>query len=128
MASGRFISVSVNSAVAAGVAAMMAIWCSFSQFNASMPLASTIGTVNKVPVLALTTLGLKTSVHLSQTIKPSNPTASEERNMVPRLPGFSIASATTKKGFFLFLIFKASSCKVSFCCLAIARRPSGRSR
>ena len=65
----------------------------FSKLTAGA-VASAIGRVKRLPVLARTTLGLKRSVCESQRRRPSMPVASAERMMVPRLPGFSICSAT----------------------------------
>ena len=77
---------------------MMLIFCSLSHSMASAELASATGTEKSVPMLALTTFGLLMSVHWSQTITALTPAASAERNIVPRLPGFSMDSATTTRG------------------------------
>ena len=51
------------------------------------------GTVNRAPCEARTTFGLNTSTVGSAATTPA-PVASALRNMAPRLPGFSMASAT----------------------------------
>ena len=71
---------------------------SASQRRVSSAPACAAGTVNSVPTLARTTLGLNRSVTGSQTISAAAPTASAVRSRVPRLPGFSIAVATTYSG------------------------------
>ena len=70
--------------------------------------------MKRVPTLALTTFGLKISVIGSQTITPSTPDPSEALKMLPKFPGFSILSQTTKKGFFLFFIISLSSSNFLF--------------
>ena len=51
-------SISVKFLVADGVVAIIFILLFFSQLKALIPLVSNVGTVNNVPTLALTTLGI----------------------------------------------------------------------
>ena len=75
-------------------------------------------------MLARTTLGLLMSVRSSQTMTASTPAASAERKMVPRFPGFSTDSATTKNG---AVDLRRKSAIVERICGPSASRPSGRS-
>ncbi len=91
--------------------------------------STTSGTENSTPVEARTTFGLKISVTGSHTITASQPAASALRKMVPRFPGFSIASTTRKNGAFApstTIASKSPSARRH--CGATASSPSGRSR
>jgi len=75
------------------------------------------------------TLGLNKSVLGSVMITPSTFTPSQDLSIVPKFPGFSIPSAITKKGFFLFLMISCNcNNERGFACSAIASKPSGLSR
>ena len=91
--------------------------------SASSLVASTIGTENIVPVEARTTFGLCMSVVRSQTMTAATFAASAERRIVPRLPGFSMASVTMTRAF--SGSFSAESGIET--CGPVMRRPSGRS-
>ena len=82
------------------------------------------GTVNRQPSEARTTLGLNGSVVGSATITASTPAASAVRSMVPRLPGFSIPSITSRSGSGRSLIRSRPVSNWG----ATAKSPSGRSR
>jgi hypothetical protein len=60
--------------------------------------AEATGTANTVPLLARTTLGLPKSVTGAALTSAATPAASAVRSIAPRLPGFSIASATRTSG------------------------------
>jgi len=128
MASGPVRLVSVYKASAAGVVTTTRTPLARSQVKTSLLGATTQGTENSTPVEARTTFGLKRSVTGSQTMTASQPAASALRKMVPRLPGFSMASTTRKKGERERLVGRGRSASDRFHCGATARRPSGRSR
>ena len=91
--------------------------------SASSDPASTIGTENIVPVDARTTFGLCTSVVRSQTMTAAAFAASAERRIVPRLPGFSIASVTRTSAW----SGSFRSARVTETCGPTISKPSGRS-
>ena len=69
-----------------------------SQASTSGSDAEATGTVNTVPLLARTTLGLPQSVAGSAATTAVAPAASALRSTEPRLPGFSSPSTTTTSG------------------------------
>ena len=103
---------------------MVRTFFSLSHACTAVLSATTSGTENSTPVEARTTLGLKISVTGSQTMTASHPAASALRRMVPRLPGFSIASTTSRNG----AAGSVSSSRLRRHWGATASSPSGRSR
>jgi hypothetical protein len=126
-ASGPRRSASEYSFVAAGVVATARIPRARSQARTGALSATTSGTEKSTPVEARTTFGLKGSVTGSQTITASQPAASALRRIVPRLPGFSMPSTTSRNGSRPGAGAGRSS-KPRCHCGATARSPSGRSR
>lgn len=96
----------------------------FRKEMTSSVAAIATGTENKTPVDERTTFGLNKSVTGSQMITACTPAASALRRMVPRFPGFSIASITSKNGSSVNRRSVGLLCHWS----ATASNPSGRSR